>query len=256
MILISKRVYDDSGNPQLEQTKYVKSHGLQVTRMVLAVKHWKGIAILLIVIVLSGLVLPMAITPPSYEIDVSPAEPFPVSSSSKEDESLGVQLSVFRITDGDPENDYYFIEYHLLDIKHGNDSTICPSYITVQLNVSSCNPGVGPPKLLLTFRHPDPGWLISYWPLGMGAGHITFHYCGNDTNVNWARWNIGGFGGWPLIVHVMKEKFVASIGLRVQEGEGLVVSAQVTVTWVYIGYLGTWYVNSSTGPEVSAAFIQ
>ena len=224
--------------------------------MALAVKHWRETAILSTVIVLSGLVLPITITPPSYERDVFPAELFHVSSSSKEDENLGVQLSMFGITDADPENDYYFIEYHLSDIGHGNDSTICPSYITVQLNFSSCNSSVGPPELLFTHRHPDPGWLISYWPLGMGAGHITFRYCGNDTNMNWARWNIGGSGGWPLMVHVMKEKFVASIGLRVQEGEGLVVSAQVTVTWVYIGYLGTWYVNSSTGPEVSLAFIQ
>jgi len=174
LILISKSVYDDSGNPQLKQTKYLRSHGLQVKRMALAVKHWRGIAILLIVIVLSGLVLPIAITPPSYEIDISPAEPFHVSSSSKEDENLGVQLSIFGITDGDPENDYYFIEYHLLDIRHGNDSTICPSYIAVQLNISSCNPGVGPPELLFSFRHPDPGWLIPYGHFGIGAGHITF----------------------------------------------------------------------------------
>jgi len=256
LILISKPVYDDLGNPPPKQAEYVKSHGLQAKRMALAVKHWRGIAILLIVIVLSALFLPITITPPSYERDVFPADLFHISSSSKEDESLGVQLSAFRIADEIPENDFYFIEYHLLDIRHGNDSTICPSYITVQLNISSCNSSVGPPKLLFSFRHPDPGWLTPYRHFGIGAGYVAFRYCGNDTNMNWARWDISGFGGWPLVVHVMKEKFVASIGLKVQEGEGLVVSVQVTVTWVYIGYFGTWYVNSSTGPEVSLAFIQ
>ena len=223
--------------------------------MVLAVKHWREVAILSIVIVLSGLVLPITITPPSYERDVFPAELFHVSSSSKEDENLGVQLSIFGITEISPKNEFYFIEYHLLDIRHGNDSTICPSYITVQLNISSCNSSVGPPKLLTTFQQPDSGWLIPYGYFGIGAGHVALRYCENDTNVNWVRWDISGFGGWPLVVHVMKENFVASIGLKVQEGEGFVVSVQVMVTWVYIGYLGTWYVNSSTGPEVSAAFI-
>ena len=223
--------------------------------MALAVKDWRGIAILLIVIVLSALFLPITVPPPSYERDVFPADLLHVSSSSKEDESLGVQLSVFRIADAMPENDYYFIEYHLSDIQYGNDSTICPSYITVQLNISSCNSSVGPPELLTTFQQPDSGWLTHYPHFGIGSGHVTLRYCENSTNMNWVRWDISGFGGWPLVVHVMKEKFVASIGLKMQEGEGLVVSVQVTVMWVYIGYLGTWYVNSSTGPEVSAAFI-
>jgi hypothetical protein len=223
--------------------------------MALAVKDWRGIAISLIVIILSALFLPITIPPPSYERNVFFAELFHVGSSSKADENLGVQLSVFRMADASPENDYYFIEYHLLDIRYGNDSTICPSYITVQLNISSCNSSVEPPKLLTTYRHPDPGWLTRFWLFGIGAGHVTYRYCENDTNMNWARWDISGFGGWPLVVHVMKDKFAASIGLKAQEGEGLVVSAQVTVTWVYIGYLGTWYVNSSTGPEVIAAFI-
>ena len=188
-------------------------------------------------IIIIGLFFPGNIGTPIYEFQ-TPSGTQLMHSETWEDNETLVQLDILRFSDADSDHDYYFIIYYLNDMRFGNDSMTCPVFVRVQLNFSTSNQSTPAPEPLLSFRYPDPGWLVS-GILGLGSGRITFAASDGDSSISKVEWNISGTGGVPLLVHVMNRKLVVTIGIRVQEGHNFTVSAQSNVVWFYINrYLG------------------
>ncbi|MHA2208359.1 MAG: hypothetical protein ACXABV_04250 [Candidatus Thorarchaeota archaeon] len=199
-------------------------------------------------IIIAGLFFPENIRIPFYEFQ-TPSGTQLVRSETWEDNETLIQLDILRFSDADSDHDYYFIVYCLNDIRFGNDSMTCPAFVRVQLNFSTSNQSTHAPEPILSFRSPDPGWLVSGF-LGLGAGRITFDASNDGSSISKVKWDISGTGGLPLLVHVMNRKLVVTIGIRVQEGDNFTVSAQSNVVWFHINrYLGLiGYMGEESSP--------
>jgi len=210
----------------------------------------KGIRNLLIVMIIAGFLFPTEIVPPTYEID-TPTNSSMVLSGAWNNDMFQVQLDVFRLSDVDPDADYYFIVYHLTDLMYENDSMVSPSFIKVRLNFSASISNESAPVVLGSYRDPDPGWLITPGLFHLGPGVIAVSTSDSNASISYIEWNISGTGGWPLLVHVMNDDLTTAVGIRVQEGSGLEVSAQSSASWYYINrYLGVMrYLSEGSSPD-------
>ena len=199
----------------------------------MALSRRSSIVLLLIGFLVIGSTFPQPIIS-IYESAQSEGLTYLNSDMALETDNYTAQLDLYQIDDADPVKDYYYIEYHFEDLKYGEDALISPCFIEVEIVASSLgtiDPTLG---LLIAYRNPDAGWVTQQGPLGLSAGSVFFQSDEDGIGSAWARWNISGTGGLPLLVHVADYGFTISLGFFVGEMEGINIGFSCSITWVSI----------------------
>lgn len=174
------------------------------------------------------------------------------SSIQNNDPDLRQEMYLYKANDGDPNYDYYLVEFHLWEERYDGDIYTEIWFIDVYFDFYA---SFGSVVALQTYREPDPGILLwetpftlTYYGAGLDiwlpAGSHSFEYVGSEGHCHWHT--DAAMGGWGTVPATRSEA-TYTIGFRVSQDAHVTVYGNARVLWYRWFFFWLQYVRTGWG---------